>query len=56
MHIHLPKPLHGWRALFNEVGVIVLGILIALTLEQLIVSVHERRIAGEARELSLIHI
>ncbi len=50
MHIHLPKPLHGWRALFNEVGVIVLGILIALTLEQLIVSIHERRIAGEARE------
>ncbi len=50
MHIHLPKPLYGWRALFNEVGVIVLGILIALTLEQLIVSVHEKRIAGEARE------
>jgi hypothetical protein len=50
MHVHLPKPLHGWRALFNEVGVIVLGILIALTLEQLIVSIHERRIAGEARE------
>jgi hypothetical protein len=50
LHIHLPKPLHGWRALFSEVGVIVLGILIALSLEQLIVSVHERRIAGEARE------
>jgi hypothetical protein len=50
MHIHLPKPLHGWRALLNEVFVIVLGILIALSLEQLIVSVHERRIAGEARE------
>ena len=50
MHIQVPKPLHGWRALLNEVGVIVLGILIALSLEQLIVSVHERRIAGEARE------
>lgn len=50
MHIHLPKPLHGWRALINEVGVIVLGIFIALTLEQLIESIHEKRIAGEARE------
>ena len=50
MHIHLPKPLHGWRALFNEVGVIVLGILIALALEQLIESIHEKRIAAEARE------
>ena len=50
MHIHLPKPLHGWRALINEVSVIVLGILIALTLEQLIESIHEKRIAGEARE------
>lgn len=50
MHINVPKPLHGWRALFNEVGIIVLGILIALSLEQLIQSMHEKRIAGEARE------
>ncbi len=50
MHIHLPKPSHGWRALFSEVGVIVLGILIALALEQLIESIHEKRIAAEARE------
>jgi hypothetical protein len=50
MHIHLPKPLHDWRAFLGEVGVIVLGILIALTLEQLIESIHENRIAGEARE------
>ncbi|HEY3636981.1 MAG TPA: hypothetical protein VGK90_02430 [Rhizomicrobium sp.] len=50
MHIHLPKPAHGWRAVLGEIGIIVLGILIALTLEQLIESVHESRIAGEARE------
>ena len=30
MHIHLPKPLHGWRAFVGEVGIIVLGVLIAL--------------------------
>ena len=30
MHFHLPRPLHGWRAFVGEVGVIVLGVLIAL--------------------------
>ena len=35
MHLHLPKPLHGWRQLAGEVGIIVLGVLIALTFEQL---------------------
>jgi hypothetical protein len=36
MHIHLPKPLHGWREFAGEVGIIVLGVLIALALEQLV--------------------
>ena len=35
MHVHLPKPLHGWRDFAGEVGVIVLGVLIALFFEQL---------------------
>lgn len=30
MHVQLPKPLHGWRAFVGEVGIIVLGVLIAL--------------------------
>jgi hypothetical protein len=30
MHFHLPKPLHGWRAFVGEVGIIVIGVLIAL--------------------------
>ena len=25
MHVHLPKPLHGWRAFVGEVGIIVHG-------------------------------
>ena len=33
MHFHLPKPLHGWREFLGEVGIIVVGILIALALE-----------------------
>ena len=36
MHFHLPKPLHGWRALAGEVGIIVLGVLIALSFDQLV--------------------
>ena len=34
MHFHLPKPLHGWREFAGEVGIIVVGVLIALAFEQ----------------------
>lgn len=50
MHIHLPKPLHGWREFFGEVGIIVIGVLIALGAEQLIEEVHQRTLRGEAQE------
>jgi hypothetical protein len=36
MHFHLPKPLHGWREFVGEVGIIVLGVLIALAAEQVV--------------------
>lgn len=36
MHIHLPKPLHGWREFVGEVGIIVIGVLIALVAEQVV--------------------
>jgi hypothetical protein len=36
MHVHLPKPLHGWREFAGEVGIIVFGVLIALGAEQLV--------------------
>lgn len=44
MHVELPKPLHGWRAFVGEVGVIVLGVLIALGAQQLVESLnwHEK--------------
>ena len=47
MHFHLPKPLHGWREFAGEVGIIVLGVLIALGAEQLVESLHWR---GEVRD------
>jgi hypothetical protein len=42
MHFHLPKPLHGWRALAGEVGIIVVGVLIALGAEQAVEAWHWR--------------
>ena len=36
MHFHLPKPLHGWREFVGEVGIIVIGVLIALGAEQIL--------------------
>lgn len=41
-HFHLPKPLHGWREFAGEVGIIVLGVLIALGFEQLVDDIHWR--------------
>jgi hypothetical protein len=49
MHLHLPKPLHGWRAFAGEVGIIVIGVLIALSAEQMVQSFHDRREVGELR-------
>jgi hypothetical protein len=47
MHVHLPKPLHGWRAFVGEVGIIVVGVLIALGAEQMVERWHWR---SEVRE------
>jgi hypothetical protein len=43
MHFHLPKPLHGWREFVGEVGIIVVGVLIALGAEQVVQSWQWRR-------------
>jgi type II secretory pathway pseudopilin PulG len=50
MRFHLPRPLHGWRAFAGEVGIIVLGVLLALGAEQVVGSVHRAEQAHDARE------
>ena len=50
MHFHLPRPLHGWREFAGEVGIIVLGVLIALGAEQVLSSIHDRSEARHARD------
>lgn len=47
MNFHLPKPLHGWREFAGEVGIIVIGVLIALGAQQLVENWQWR---GEVRE------
>ena len=49
MHFHLPKPLHGWREFAGEIGVIVIGVLIALSAEQVVERLHWATQANEAR-------
>ena len=49
MHFHLPKPLHGWRELVGEVGIIVIGVLIALGAEQTVEAFHWRSEVGKFR-------
>lgn len=51
MRLSLPKPLRGWRAFAGEVGIIVLGVLIALAAQQVAQGFQERAEAREAREL-----
>ena len=42
MHFDLPKPLHGWRAFVGELGIIVLGVLLALSAGQLVEYFNDR--------------
>jgi hypothetical protein len=53
MHFRLPKPLHGWREFVGEVGIIVLGVLIALSAEQFIEMLHWRSEVREERRALL---
>ncbi|QNE31929.1 hypothetical protein F1C10_08265 [Sphingomonas sp. NBWT7] len=50
MRVHPPKPLHGWREFFGEVGIIVMGVLIALGAEQVVENFHWQDKANYARE------
>jgi hypothetical protein len=50
MDIHKPKPWHGWREFLKEYGIIVLGVLTALALEQAVDALRWAHEVGEARE------
>jgi hypothetical protein len=49
MRLKVPTPLHGWRELAWEVGIIVIGVLIALAAQQMVEGFHDRSVAAETR-------
>lgn len=56
MEIHKPKAVHGWRELAKEIGIIVIGVLIALGAEQAVQQVewhHKTEAAEQSMRLEL---
>jgi len=51
VEIHKPKPVHSWRELLTEIGVVVIGVCIALAAEQTVEWFHWREQVREAREV-----
>jgi hypothetical protein len=47
--IHRPKPIHAWKDLAKEVGIIVLGVLIALGGEQIAETLRWRQLVADQR-------
>ena len=54
MDIHKPGPIQNWRDLLKEVGVIVLGVSIALGAEQAVEWLHWRSEVTAARAAATI--
>ena len=48
MRFLIPKPIHGWREFAGEVGIIVIGVLIALGAQQVIENISDRQRADDA--------
>jgi len=43
------SPPHGWRAVWWELGIVTLGVLVALAAQQWVETIHQRRVADETR-------
>jgi hypothetical protein len=56
MDIHKPKPFHGWREFAKEVGIIVLGVLIALAAEQTAEAFRWRQRVEQARQAMRVEL
>ena len=50
LDVHLPHPTHTWKDFFIHIATIVVGLLIAIGLEQTVEYVHHRKELREARE------
>lgn len=57
MEIHRPgHPVHGWRDLLREVGIIVLGVLIALAAEQSVEALHWHYKVADAEQAMQLEV
>ena len=54
MEIHKPNPIHNFREFLKEVGIIVLGVLIALGAEQTVEALPTRSPARRSKHVSTI--
>jgi hypothetical protein len=50
MDVHKPKPAHGWREFASEILIIVVGVLIALGLDQFVDGLHWRHKVEQAEQ------
>lgn len=50
MEIHKPKPVHNWREFISEIGVVFIGIILALGAEALVEDYHWEQQAKTSRE------
>lgn len=49
MQLRIPQPMNGWRQFAGEVGIIVVGVLIALGAQEVVEDMHWRDQVAEAR-------
>jgi hypothetical protein len=56
MEIHKPKPVHNWRELLIEIGIIVIGVAVALAAEQFVESLHWRNNIRDARRAMTLEL
>lgn len=50
MHVHPPKPTHSWREFFREIGIVVIGILLAIGFDQVVEEIHWHQEVQKARK------
>jgi hypothetical protein len=56
MHIHKPKATHGLREFLSEISIIVVGVLIALALEQAVEWAHRRGETADAKQALAVEL
>jgi hypothetical protein len=51
MDVHTPKPVHSWREFLVEIGIIVIGVTIALAGEQIVEAIHWHNVVDAQRQI-----